>query len=177
MKIKSILLLLLGVTIIVTIHSCSQQNNNNLAGNYLQFTVGSKSYKAKSFIQEFDDDNLFDIKTNNLVRGMSGYIDGPGDWFTYDVYVNKTLTKVESIRFLSTGGGNGGYFGQGTCSSNNQPLNVNLSITRNDNVTGGIIEGSFSGTVGSVATTNTVPTSTYCSGTQPINGSFKMKIK
>jgi hypothetical protein len=171
MKIKSILLLLLGVTIIVTIHSCSQQNNNNPAGNYLQFTVGSNNYKAISFggASLFDDENHYWLDPNGSKR-LSGYIDGPGDNMSYDVYLSSDLKKVSSISLCC--GANAttvtGFIGTGTCASNNQTLNVNLNITRNDNVSGGIIEGNFSGIVG-----KNIP----CSSTSSISGSFRLKIQ
>jgi hypothetical protein len=163
----------LCVCILVMTGTSCKKSNNVSNGNYLEFTAGNNNYKATSFLQAFDEDNTFQNSFGGSNKGIGGYIEGPGNWLTYSITLNSTLTKVKGISFIDNSGCTGGYFCEGTC--NSTPLNVNLNITRNDNTSGGIIEGSFSGTLGTAS--NSCQNNNYCIGTTSVNGSFRLIIK
>jgi len=157
------------IIVLLCLTSCLFSCNKNTVTNttptyYLNIKIGDNEYKANNYLQSFEEDNIYSISDKQI----RGYIDGPnlGEGIKgYTIKLNNDLS-IKSIDFsdlIYTIGG-------ATYNCNNSNfLSIPTNITNNDNSSGGVIEGSFTGQGIAYG---------LCGNTcKDISGSFKLKIK
>jgi hypothetical protein len=166
-------------------YSC-KKNTTTAAASFLKFTIGTKNYEATYALNEndFDDNNQFRFNYEPGHSGSAGFYSLNG-WLTdknenfYDFHVNENY-KFESIMVGSYQQGQYYYVGNSNepeCPMN-EPLECKLTITKNDNVNNGYIEGSFNGIIGTYDHVGgSIEGYDICKNTKTIKGSFRLKIR
>jgi hypothetical protein len=163
----------------------SCKKNTKTTSSFLKFTIGTKSYEATYALNEndFDDNNKFSFNYEPGSTGSAGFYSLNG-WLTdqnenfYDFRIDENK-KFESIMVGSYQQGHYYYVGNSNepeC-PNNEPLGCKLTITKNDNVNNGYIEGSFNGIIGTYEHIGGVFEGyDICKNTKTIKGTFRLKI-
>ena len=165
--------LLLTTLSILMLFSCSgdaeNDTENNSNGNYIEFKLGNEIFKATNGTHgTFDDWNYYELE-NKKLNGVVDY-----DGFTIFIEdLNSTVYGdcVMGFRYANP------YITNTTLNTtcnNNVILFYNVTITRNDNIIGGVIEGFFSGKIGKASS---IPCFNCCHNIYNFSGKFKVKIK
>jgi hypothetical protein len=167
---KKLLLIILSI---LMLFSCSgdaeNDTENNSNGNYIEFKLGNEIFKATNCTHgTFDDWNYYELE-NKKLKGVVGY-----DGFTIfiedlnnDMYGDYVMGFRYSTPYITNTTLN-------TTCNNNVILFYNVTITRNDNIIGGVIEGFFSGKIGNASS---IPCFDCCHNIYNFSGKFKVKIK
>ncbi len=153
--------------------------------SFVKFSIGSKNYEATYAINknDFDENNKFTLNYEPGHDGsagfysISGWLTDKQNWF-YDFHINENH-KFESIMVGSYLRDHYYYVGNKNdpeCPMN-LPLECRLTITKNDNVDGGYIEGNFNGVIGTYDHVGgALEGYDICDNTTTIKGSFRLKI-
>jgi hypothetical protein len=168
---------------IILLTSCKK---NTTTKTFLKFSIGTRNYEATYAIDksDFDDNNNFRFNYEPGHIGSAGFYSLKG-WLTdknenfYDFHVNENNT-FQSIMVGEYQQGQYYYVGNSNdpeCPMN-EPLECKLTITKNDNVNNGYIEGSFNGIIGTYDHIGGYNDGfDICKNTKTIKGSFRLKIR
>ena len=151
------------------VNDAGNDTENSSNDNYIEFTLGNDIFKATNGTHgSFDDWNFYDLE-NKKLKGVVGY-----DVFSiYIEDLNNTMYGDYVMAFQYTNPYITNTTLNTTC-NNNVNLFYNVTITRNDNIVGGVIEGFFSGKIGKASS---IPCFDCCHYIYNFSGEFKVKIK
>ncbi len=133
--------------------SCIKEDLSNT--NFVEFTIGTRTFKAEDCLLlncDFNQNNFYDADGKELYfvsSGKSLFYNSTDKQFMFNLYFDDTnMTEVQSIyifEFINTDATIQTGRVYNPCSGQPTTTKINLNITRNDNTSGGIIEGNFSG--------------------------------
>jgi hypothetical protein len=133
--------------------SCKKEDLSNT--NFVEFTIGNRTYKAEECLLlncDFNQNNFYDADSKELYfvsSGKSLFYNSTDKQFMFYLYFDEAnMTEVSSIyifEFINTDATIQTGRVYNPCSGQPTTTKINLNITRNDNSSGGIIEGNFSG--------------------------------
>lgn len=172
---------ILFVLLVVSCQNTNQPQPAPTITNFFEITVGTLKYKATTSCGsycKFDEENSF--KLSSKVIDMTLVNPGNSNWMLCKLIINQALNKISNFGFVYGGNPQSGYccYPQSNL-ANSQGTDLSINITRNDNVVGGLIEGTITGNVKKIdppATAGSISNS--CSGALlQTNGSFKLIIR
>jgi hypothetical protein len=155
--------------IFIFFNSCTENETENSSNeNYIEFKLGNQEYKATNGTHgSFNDWNFYDIEDKELkgVEHLNGFQIGIED--LNNVMYGEFVMAFQGLGYITNSILN-------TTCNNNVNLFYNVTIIRNDNIIGGIIEGTFSGKIGRPSSQ---PCFDCCHYIHNFSGKFRVIIK
>jgi hypothetical protein len=171
----------------ISLSSCNKDNTTS--PYFVEFTLGSRTYKAeKCYIYcDFDMNNFYNGSSDELffVSSGKGIINPNVDTdilfvISFDRSTKKEVNYIMIFEeFQQASIRTGSVYSP--CPGQPNFTTINLNITRNDNTIGGIVEGNFSGKGWNNwdrdVDSGYDPPYTCKTGVYNINGKFRLKIQ